>query len=318
MASDRTELKRSDRGAGPDLRVNIGALSLANPVMVASGTFGYGEEFADVCDIDRIGAIVTKAITLKPKSGNPGPRVWETPSGMLNSIGLENVGLERFLSDKLPFLQEHESRVIVNIAAVRIDDYARLAERLSEAEGVDALEVNISCPNVKAGGLSFGTDPDQARAVTLAVRAATNLPLLIKLTPNVTDIGVVAEAVVDGGADSISLINTLVGMAIDLEREKPALGNIFGGLSGPAIKPVALACLWKVRGRVDVPLIGMGGIVNGRDAAEFLMAGATAVQVGTASFVEPRSAEIVLNGLIDYLKERNLDSARDLVGRIHI
>jgi dihydroorotate dehydrogenase (NAD+) catalytic subunit len=310
-----------DDGSGnpaPDLRVKIGPLELANPVMVASGTFGYGEEFADVCDIDRLGAIVTKAITLKPKSGNPGPRVWETASGMLNSIGLENVGLERFLSHKLPFLRSHQPRVIVNIAGVRIDDYARLAEALSEAEGVHALEVNISCPNVKKGGLSFGTDPDQARAVTAAVRKTTDLPVIIKLTPNVTDIGTVAEAVVDGGADSISLINTLVGMAVDLDAEKPGLGNVFGGLSGPAIKPVALACLWKVRGRVNVPLIGMGGITNGHDAAEFLMTGATAVQVGTASFVEPRSVEIVLDGLTGFMAERGYASINDLIGRIKL
>lgn len=302
----------------PDLRVRIGRLELPNPVMVASGTYGYGEEFADVADIDRLGAIVTKAITLKPKSGNPGPRVWETASGMLNSIGLENVGLKRFVTDKLPYLRDLNPRVIVNIAAVTVDDYARLAEELSRAEGVDAVEVNISCPNVKKGGLSFGTDPDQTRAVSAAVRKATDLPVIIKLTPNVTDIAVLAEAAVDGGCDSLSLINTLLGMAVDVEAEKPALGNVFGGLSGPAIKPVALACVWKVRQGVKVPLIGMGGIMDGRDAVEFLMTGATAVAVGTANFVDPAAAVGVIDGLGDYLRERGFGSVREIIGRIKV
>ena len=261
----------------PDLRVNIAGLELANPVLTASGTFGYGAEFAGLLDLSRLGGIVTKGISLKPRPGNPPPRIVETAGGMLNAIGLENVGVERFITEKLPFLRDCGARVIVNILGDSEDDYAELAARLDGAPGVDALELNISCPNVRHGGIAFGADPRMAAAVTRAAKARTRLPVIVKLSPNVTDIALMARAVEEAGADAVSLINTLVGMAIDIHKRRPVLANRTGGLSGPAVKPVALRMVWQVARAVSIPVIGIGGIASAEDALEFLLAGATGI-----------------------------------------
>lgn len=300
----------------PDLRINIGPLRLRNPVMTASGTFGYGEEFASLVDLNRLGAVIVKGISLEPRHGNPPPRIIETACGMLNAIGLENVGVERFIAEKLPFLRQLEPPVIVNILGDSIEEYSRLAGRLNDAPGIAALEVNISCPNVKKGGVAFGTVPEMAAAVTRSVRLATDLPVIIKLSPNVTDIGGIAGAVEDAGADAISLINTLLGMAIDIRTRKPRLANLVGGLSGPAIKPVALRMVWQAARAVSVPVIGIGGITTVEDALEFLMAGATAIQVGTANFYRPRATEEIIAGLDGYLREQGLASIRQVIGSL--
>jgi dihydroorotate dehydrogenase (NAD+) catalytic subunit len=300
----------------PDLRINIGPLRLQNPVMTASGTFGYGEEFSSLVNLNRLGAIIVKGISLSPRRGNPPPRIIETACGMLNAIGLENVGVERFISEKLPFLRQLEPPIIINILGDSIEEYSRLAGRLNDADGVAALEVNISCPNVKKGGVAFGTVPEMAAAVTRSVRQATRLPVIIKLSPNVTDIGVIAGAVEDAGADAISLINTLLGMAIDIRTRKPRLANLFGGLSGPAIKPVALRMVWQAAQAVSVPVIGIGGITTTEDALEFIMAGATAVEVGTANFYRPRATEEIIAGLYGYLREQGLSSIGQVIGSL--
>ncbi|WP_028584124.1 dihydroorotate dehydrogenase [Desulfogranum mediterraneum] len=302
----------------PDLRVNIGRLELANPVMTASGTFGYGREFSSFVDLDRIGAIVVKGISLEPRAGNPPPRVVETPCGMLNAIGLENVGVEQFLVRKLPFLQQIKCKVLVNILGDSVEEYVALARHLSGHQGIDGLEINISCPNVKKGGVAFGTSPEMAAAVTAAVKAATDLPVIVKLSPNVTDIVTMAKAVEDGGADGISLINTLIGMAIDATTRRPRLGNIIGGLSGPAIKPVALRMVWQVASNVRIPVIGIGGIGTTEDAIEFLLAGASAVQVGTANFYAPSAADTIRQGLADYLSDQPEESLGELIGSLII
>ncbi len=302
----------------PDLRVTIGGLELPNPVMTASGTFGYGEEFASYVNLHRLGAVVVKGISLQPRAGNPPPRIVETACGMLNAIGLENVGVDRFLSEKLPYLRRANARVVVNVLGDSIDDYRALAERLSDAEGISALEINISCPNVKKGGVAFGTDAKMARAVTEAVRNATRLPVIVKLSPNVTDITAIASAAADGGADAVSLINTLLGMAIDIRSRRPRLANVVGGLSGPAVKPVALRMVWQVARTVSIPVVGIGGITSAEDAIEFLIAGATAVEVGTANFINPRATEEILAGLIAYLKEHRLASVRELIGSLQL
>jgi len=304
--------------SAPDLRVQLGPLALANPVLTASGTFGYGEEFSSLVRLERLGALVTKGISLVPRAGNPPPRVVETACGMLNAIGLENVGLARFVAEKMPFLRRCGTGVIVNILGDSIEDYARLAEGLSGVAGIDALEVNISCPNVKQGGVAFGTDPAMAAAVTRAVRRAGCLPLIVKLSPNVTDIVTVARAVADEGADAVSLINTLLGMAIDIRSRRPRLGNVLGGLSGPAIKPVALRMVWQVAREVPVPVIGIGGISSAEDAIEFLLAGATAVQVGTANFVHPGTAEEIIDGIAAYLAAQGETAVRDIVGSLRL
>jgi dihydroorotate dehydrogenase (NAD+) catalytic subunit len=301
-----------------DLSVDIGGLKLKNPVMTASGTFGYGREFSRFMDLETLGGIVVKGLSLTPSRGNPPPRVVETASGMLNAIGLENVGLAAFIKDKLPYLQRLDTAVVVNIYGQTIDAYAELAERLEECEGVAALEVNISCPNVKAGGIAFGADPKAAHAVVSAIRKRTRLPMWVKLSPNVTDVTTIARAAADAGADALSLINTLTGMAIDVAIKRPVLANITGGLSGPAIKPVALRMVWQVAQAVDLPVVGIGGIMTTEDALEFLIAGASAVQVGTANFVNPRTAVEIVAGMLRYCEENALVRIGDLTGTLDV
>jgi dihydroorotate dehydrogenase (NAD+) catalytic subunit len=289
-------------------------LMLANPVMTASGTFGYGTEYSHLFDIQKLGAIVCKGTTLKPRDGNPQPRLAETASGLLNSIGLENIGVNALIKEKAPIWAGWRLPVIVNIAGETVNDYARLAGQLEGVAGISGLEVNISCPNIKAGGAEFGAHPDSAAEVTTAVRKATSLPILVKLTPNTSDIAKVAVAVAEAGADALSLINTLKGMVIDIAKRQPLLGNITGGLSGPAIKPVALYMVYEVAGAVDIPIIGCGGITNASDAIEFIMAGASAVQVGTASFTNPRAPLDVLEGIEQFMKKEGIDTLTDLIG----
>jgi len=301
------------------MNVHIGrGLVLKNPVMTASGTFGYGEEYARYMDINRLGAIIVKGISLEPRKGNPPPRIMETPCGMLNSIGLENVGVDSFIKEKLPFLRGFDTAVIVNIFGESVEEYQNLAARLSETEGVRALEVNISCPNVKKGGIAFGTEPGMAAEVTRAVKRSTDLPVIVKLSPNVSDITVIARAVEDGGADALSVINTLRGMSVDVEKRVPHLRNITGGLSGPAIRPIALRMVWEVVQAVSIPVIGIGGIMEGRDALQFIIAGARAVQVGTASFLNPGAAINVLEGIEDYLERHSMDDITQLIGSLGI
>ena len=302
----------------PDMRVNIGSLQLRNPVMTASGTFGYGEEFASLVNLQRLGAIIVKGISLEPRLGNPPPRIVETPAGMINAIGLENVGLERFVTEKLPYLQNKDTPVIVNILGNTVDDYCQLAAHLNEVDGVAAIEVNISCPNVKEGGVAFGTDPAMAHAVTAAVRDNYQGPVIVKLSPNVTDITVIARAAEEAGADAVSLINTVLGMAIDIETRKPKLANIMGGLSGPAIKPIALRMVWQVAMSVKIPVVGIGGITTPEDAIEFLVAGASAIQVGTANFINPKATEEIIHGIGVYLQAENVKSVSDLIGSMQI
>ena len=302
-------------GKQPDLSVNMGGILLKNPVMTASGTFGYGEEYSSLVDINRLGAVVPKGISLNPIEGNPPPRIVETAAGMLNAIGLQNVGVEVFVREKLPFLKQYETPVIVNIFGYSVDEYRRLAQRL-DSEDVAGLEVNISCPNVQKGGCLFGHDPVLAFDVIHAVRRQTSRPIIAKLSPNVTDISVIIRSVQDGGADAISLINTLVGMAIDVDRRKPRLGNITGGLSGPAIKPIALRMVWQAAQMARVPIVGIGGIVTAADALEFIIAGASAVEVGTAHFIRPRAALDVIEGVDAYLRSHGIDHITDLVGTL--
>jgi len=299
-----------------NLSVEIGRLRLRNPVMTASGTFGYGEEYAPYVDLNRLGAIVVKGLSLKPRMGNPPPRIVETPCGMLNAVGLQNVGVNAFIREKLPFLSQFDLPVIANIFGESVEEYVKVAEILSQASGVHGLEVNISCPNVKKGGIAFGANPDMAADVTRRVKASTDLPVIVKLTPNVTDIAEIAESVEAAGADAISLINTITGMSVDIERRVPHLRNITGGLSGPAIKPVALRMVWQVIQRVSVPVIGLGGIMTARDALEFLIVGARAVQVGTAHFIHPHAAIDILEGIEDYLEQHQFDDINQLIGTL--
>ncbi|MBI2832374.1 MAG: dihydroorotate dehydrogenase [Chloroflexi bacterium] len=287
-------------------------LVLANPVMTASGTFGYGMEYADVFDIQRLGAIVCKGTTLGPREGNPQPRLAETACGMLNSIGLQNIGVKALVKGKAPLWAKWRVPVIVNIAGETVEEYVQLAMELDGVPGISGVEVNIGCPNVKSGGSEFGADPKAAASVTAAVRKATSLPLLVKLTPNTSSIVSVAMAVTEAGADAITLINTLKGMAIDVAARQPLLGNVSGGLSGPAIKPVALYMVYSVAGAVGVPLIGCGGIMNATDAIEFLMAGASAVQVGTATFANPRAPLDVLEGIEAFMRNEGIDDISEL------
>ncbi len=289
-------------------------LLLANPVMTASGTFGYGTEYSHLFDIQRLGAIVCKGTTLQARDGNPPPRLAETASGLLNSIGLQNIGLDALIKEKAPIWASWLVPVIVNIAGETIDDYARLAAKLEGVAGISAIEVNISCPNVKAGGAEFGANPESAAGVTAAVKAATSRPVLVKLTPNTSDIARVAMAVAEAGADAISLINTLRGVAIDIAQRRPLLGSISGGLSGPAIKPVALYMVYQAAGAVAVPVIGCGGITTASDAIEFLMAGASAVQVGTAGFSNPRAPLDVLEGIERFMKKEGIREMAELIG----
>lgn len=307
-----------DHDPYPDLRVNIGSLELQNPVMTASGTFGYAREFENLVNLHRLGGIIVKGISLEPRAGNPPQRIVETPCGMLNAIGLQNVGVERFIDEKIPYLKGIGVPVVVNILGDTVEEYRLLTERLRGVAGIRAVEVNISCPNVKKGGVAFGTVPSMAAAVTEAVKKAADVPVMVKLSPNVADIVEMAKAVEDGGADSISLINTLIGMAIDLDSRKPVLANVIGGLSGPAIKPVALRMVYQTAAAVNIPVIGIGGIDSAEDALEFILAGASAVQVGTANFINPKVSEELVDGIGDYVKIHNLPSIRDLIGALEV
>ena len=302
----------------PDLRVDIGSLELQNPVMTASGTFGYAREFEDLVNLHRLGGIIVKGISLEPRAGNPPQRIVETPCGMLNAIGLQNVGVERFISKKMVYLKGIGVPVVVNILGDTVDEYRLITERLQGVEGIAALEVNISCPNVKKGGVAFGTVPSMAAAVTEAVKEVADVPVMVKLSPNVADIVEMAKAVEGAGADSISLVNTLIGMAIDLKRRKPVLANVIGGLSGPAIKPIALRMVYQAAGAVQIPVIGIGGIESAEDALEFILAGASAVQIGTANFINPRVSEEVVDGIGDYVKVNKLSSIRELIGALEV
>jgi dihydroorotate dehydrogenase (NAD+) catalytic subunit len=302
----------------PDLRVNIGSLELANPVMTASGTFGYAKEFENLMNLHRLGAVIVKGISLHPRVGNPPPRIVETACGMLNAIGLQNVGVDRFISEKMKYLAGLDVPVIVNILGDSLAEYEEITKRLAGVQGVAGIEVNISCPNVKKGGVAFGTDPAMAASVTSVVKKMAKVPVMVKLSPNVSDITVIARAVEDGGADSISLINTLIGMAIDVKTKRPVLANVIGGLSGPAIKPVALRMVYEVAKVVSIPVIGIGGIESAEDALEFMLAGATAVQIGTANFVNPRASEEVIDGLYAYATAEKLTSIRSLIGALQM
>lgn len=300
-----------------DLRVNIGKLELKNPVMTASGTFGYGEEYAEFIDLNRLGAIVVKGLSLQPKEGNPPPRLVETPAGMLNSIGLQNIGIERFISEKLPFLRQFNTPVVANFFGDSIGEYAEAAERLGSAQGVHALEMNISCPNKEAGWCVFGTDPRVTAEVVRAVRQATDRTLIVKLSPNVTDIALMARVAADSGADAVSLINTLTGMAVDVETRRPRLANVVGGLSGPAIKPIALRMVWEVSRAVSIPVIGMGGIMSATDALEFLLVGAAAVAVGTANFINPAATIAIIEGMEGFCRDKGIADLRGFIGSLN-
>ncbi|MFO7709374.1 MAG: dihydroorotate dehydrogenase [Desulfobacterales bacterium] len=301
---------------GPQMAVTIGGLELRNPVMTASGTFGYAREFSLLVDLNRLGAIVVKGLAMTPVKGNRPPRIVETPCGMLNAIGLENVGIDAFEAEKLPFLKSLGTPVVANIYGTSIEEYAALAARIDALAGVAGVEVNISCPNVKSGGVAFGVEPESAAAVVGAVRRATRKTLIVKLSPNVTDITRVARRVEDAGADALSLINTITGMAIDIDTRRPKLANITGGLSGPAIRPVAVRMVWQVAREARVPVIGIGGILTAEDAIEFLIAGATAVQVGTANFINPRAALEIAEGIEAYLVRHGIADVRRLIGSL--
>jgi dihydroorotate dehydrogenase (NAD+) catalytic subunit len=300
----------------PDLTTQIGPLSLQNPVIAASGTFGYGLEYEPLVDLNRLGALVVKGLSLKPMAGNPPPRIMETPGGMLNAIGLANVGLEAFLRDKLPKLAKFTIPIIVNIYGHHTGDYGELASALRGVEGVAALEVNVSCPNVECGGMAFGIDPATSAQVTESVVKNTDKPVIVKLSPNVTDIKTVAKAVEGAGADALSLINTVTGMAIDVESRRPTLANIVGGLSGPAIKPIALYMVYQVARTVKIPVIGMGGIMDHRDAIEFLIVGSRAVEIGTANFINPRTTLEVIEGIRTYCVENGIQKVGEIVGSL--
>lgn len=298
------------------LNVNIGALELKNPVLTASGTFGYGEEFADFIDLSRLGGFIIKGTTLNHREGNPYPRMAETPSGMLNAVGLQNKGVDYFIEHIYPRIKDVDTHVIVNVSGATPEDYAEVCRKLNQLDKINAIEVNISCPNVKQGGMAFGTTCAGAAQVTKAVREAFDKTLIVKLSPNVTDITEIARAVEAEGADSVSLINTLLGMAIDVERQRPYLSTITGGLSGPAVRPVAVRMVWQVAKAVKIPVIGLGGIMNGRDALEFIMAGATAVEVGTANFIDPAVTVRIIDEIQDYCTRHNIDDINSLRGII--
>ncbi len=301
-----------------NLSVDIGGIKLKNPVMTASGTFGYASEFEQLMDLNRLGAFVVKGLSLEPSKGNPPPRIVETACGMLNAIGLENVGLEAFEKEKLPLLKGVNTPIFVNIYGKSVAEYAELAARLEDIGDVSGIEVNISCPNVKSGGIAFGGYPETAAEVVRAVRKRSTRPMMVKLSPNVTDITEIARSVEAEGADSISLINTITGMAIDVETRRPKLANITGGLSGPAIKPVALRMVWQVAQVVKVPVIGIGGIMTAKDALEFLIAGASAVQIGTANFINPHTAIDIIDGIEAFMVERDIFDIADIIGTLNV
>jgi dihydroorotate dehydrogenase (NAD+) catalytic subunit len=302
----------------PDLTTHIAGLTLSNPVMTASGTFGYGGEFRELVDLRRLGAIIVKGLSLQPSPGNPPPRIVETPCGMLNAIGLENIGIAEFRATRLKFLRKLGTPIIVNIYGQQEGDYIALAEMIQDESDIAAIEVNISCPNVKAGGIAFGVDARAAAGLTRRIRSVTTKPLILKLSPNVTDVTAIARAVEAEGADAVSLINTITGMAIDIESRRPKLANVTGGLSGPAIRPVAVRMVWQVAAAVDIPVIGIGGIMNGRDALEFLIAGASAIQVGTANFVNPGVTMEIIDDLRDFMQKHNIQQLSDLIGSLAI
>lgn len=298
------------------LGVKIGNLKLNNPVLTASGTFGYGEEFADFIDLNALGGFIVKGTTLEPRQGNDYPRMVETPSGMLNAVGLQNKGVDYFIENIYPRLTQYSSEIIVNISGSAIEDYAKVAEKLNTLPRINAIEVNISCPNVKTGGMAFGTTTTGAAAVTKAVREAFDKTLIVKLSPNVTDITEIARAVEAEGADAVSLINTLMGMAIDVERQKPYLSTVTGGLSGAAVRPVAVRMVWQVHKAVKIPIIGLGGIMSGRDAMEFILAGATAIEVGTANFINPKVTVEIVDYINDYCQRHGVSDINQLIGII--
>jgi len=300
----------------PDLSVDFAGIRLKNPVLTASGTFGYGEEYREIVDLNRLGGVIVKGVSFKPITGNPPPRIWETPSGMLNAIGLENPGVEVFLREKLPYLRQFDTAVIVNVFGYSLEDYVAVTERLDGVPGIAGLEVNISCPNVKAGGIVFGTNVMSSFELLSTLRKKTKLPLIAKLSPNVTDIAEFARAAADAGCDGLSLVNTLLGMAIDVRSRKPRLANCTGGLSGPAIRPVAVRMVWQAARAVRLPIIGMGGIMTAEDALEFVLAGASAVAVGTANFVEPAATLAVIDGIEAFLAQEGVASLRELVGQV--
>lgn len=301
-----------------DLTTHIGRLELKNPVMTASGTFGYGLEYSDFMDISSLGGIIVKGTTLNPRQGNPYPRMANTPMGMLNAVGLQNKGVDYFVSDIYPEIKDIDTNMIVNVSGASVQDYVETASRINELEKIPAIELNISCPNVKQGGMAFGVEPKSAAQVVEAVRKAYSKTLIVKLSPNVTSIADIALAVEAAGADSVSLINTMLGMAINAETRRPVLSTMTGGLSGPAVKPVALRMVWQVANAVHIPVIGLGGISSATDAIEFLLAGASAIQIGTANFADPSLAGKVIAGIDDYLKRHSMTSVKELVGALII
>lgn len=300
----------------PKLSVDIGGLILKNPIMTASGTFGYGEEYGELFSLDELGAIVVKGTTLRPKMGNPPPRLTETPGGMLSSCGLQNIGVEAFIRDKMPFLRRFNTGVVVNVAGESVEDFVEIARRLDEVPGVHALELNVSCPNVRDGGMIFGIQAHMVARIVREVKGVTSLPVIAKLSPNVTDIVEIALAAQEAGANAIALINALWGMAIDVDTRRPKLGNITGGLTGPAIRPVAVRMVWQVAQAVQVPVIGIGGIVTADDALEMIIAGASAVQVGTGNFIRPKAAVEIIKGLQDYLRQHGITDVNQLKGTV--
>ena len=297
-----------------NLSVNIGKLKLKNPVLTASGTFGYGEEYADFVDLNRLGGFIVKGTTLNHREGNPYPRMVETPSGMLNAVGLQNKGVDYFINEIYPRIKDVDSQVIVNVSGACLEDYVKVCEKLAPLDKIEAVEINISCPNVKQGGMAFGTTCAGAESVTKAIRDAYDKTMIVKLSPNVTDIADIARAVEAAGADAVSLTNTFLGMAINVETQRPYLSTITGGLSGACIRPIAVRMVWQVANAVKIPVVGLGGIMNGRDAVEFMLAGATAIQVGTANFVDPSVTVKIVDYIEDYMKRHGIEKATDLIG----
>lgn len=297
-----------------DLSVNIGKLKLKNPVLTASGTFGYGEEYSDFVDLNRLGGFIVKGTTLNHREGNPYPRMVETPSGMLNAVGLQNKGVDYFINEIYPRIKDVDSQVIVNVSGACLEDYVKVCEKLAPLDHIEAVEINISCPNVKQGGMAFGTTCAGAESVTKAIREAYDKTMIVKLSPNVTDIAEIARAVEAAGADAVSLTNTFLGMAINVETQRPYLSTITGGLSGACIRPIAVRMVWQVANAVKIPVVGLGGIMNGRDAVEFMLAGATAVQVGTANFVDPAVTVKIVDYIEEYMKRHSIEKVTDLIG----
>ena len=298
----------------PNLSVTIGKIKLKNPVIVSSGTFGFGEEFEDFFDLNHLGAIIPKGISLTPMMGNPPPRIFETEGGIINSIGLQNPGFQSFIKNKLPYYRNLKTHLIINFFGKSQREYIELARRFDSVPGISGLEMNISCPNIKRGGIVFGTDPQMAYRLVRGVRKATKLTLIVKLSPNVTDIALMAKSVEEGGADAVSLVNTFRAMAINIHTRKPELGNIIGGLSGPAIKPIALRMVWEVSQAVNIPIIGMGGIMNAEDAIEFILVGASAIQIGTANLINPKTGIEVIHGIKKYLVQNKINRIQKLIG----